>query len=142
MSELADAVRRRAGNRCEYCHLPQSAFRRAFHLEHIVARQHGGLSQFDNLAPACWTCNFKKGPNLAGVDPSTGALAVLFHPRTDEWQEHFRPIVTTSLHFGVTILGVTPVGRATVQVLGFNQETRQTLRYELRLEGLYTAEES
>jgi len=32
---LSEAVRRRAGNRCEYCHLPQGAFRRGFHTEHV-----------------------------------------------------------------------------------------------------------
>src|SRR5947207_2515704 len=37
MSEVVEAVRRRAGGRCEYCRLPQAAFHRAFHIEHIVA---------------------------------------------------------------------------------------------------------
>ena len=77
MSELAEEVRRRAGYRCEYCRLPQVAFRRSFHIEHIVARQHGGSKQLDNLALACWNCNLKKGPNLAGVDPGTGQTAAL-----------------------------------------------------------------
>jgi 5-methylcytosine-specific restriction endonuclease McrA len=70
MSGPSEAVRRRAGNRCEYCHLPQGAFRRGFHIEHIVARQHGGPASFDNLAFACWSCNLKKGPNLSGIDPA------------------------------------------------------------------------
>jgi hypothetical protein len=72
MSGPSEAVRRRAGNRCEYCHLPQEAFRRGFHTEHIVARQHGGPTSLDNLAFACWSCNLKKGPNLSGIDPATG----------------------------------------------------------------------
>ena len=50
MSGPTEAVRRRAGNRCEYCHLPQVAFRRGFHIEHIVARQHGGPTSLDNRA--------------------------------------------------------------------------------------------
>jgi predicted helicase len=40
---LRHFVRERANHRCEYCHLPQDAepfF--AYHVEHIVARQHGG----------------------------------------------------------------------------------------------------
>jgi hypothetical protein len=41
MSEPAEAVRQRARGRCEYCRLPQDAFRRGFHIEHIVANQHG-----------------------------------------------------------------------------------------------------
>jgi hypothetical protein len=139
MNGSAEEVRRRAHNRCEYCHLPQSAFRRPFHIEHIVARQHGGLTRLDNLALACWSCNQKKGPNLSGVDPGTGRVTALFHPRNDEWDEHFSPVIGALVPLGVAILGLTPVGRATVQVLGLNDEMRQLVRYELRIEGLYRA---
>jgi hypothetical protein len=138
MIDPAEAVRHRAGNRCEYCRLPQAAFRRAFHTEHIVARQHGGAANPDNLAFACWSCNFKKGPNLSGIDPKTGQFTALFHPRKDEWSEHFSAHVGTLVPLGVEIRGLTPVGRATVQVLGLNEEMRQMVRYELWLEGLYT----
>ena len=55
---------------CEYCRLPQAASRIVrFHIEHIIARQHGGRSEPDNLALACGFCNFHKGPNIAGIDP-------------------------------------------------------------------------
>jgi 5-methylcytosine-specific restriction endonuclease McrA len=38
-----DAVRQRAKRRCEYCCLPDSAMNSSdFHVEHIVARKHGG----------------------------------------------------------------------------------------------------
>lgn len=137
MSDLAEAVRRRAGSRCEYCRLPQSAFRRGFHTEHIVARQHGGSTNPDNLAFACWSCNLKKGPNLSGIDPETGEITVLFHPRKDEWPEHFSAQVGTLIPLGVEIRGLTAMGRATVRVLGLNEEMRQMVRYELWLEGLY-----
>ncbi len=140
MSELADVVRRRAGHRCEYCHLPQAAFRRSFHIEHIVARQHGGSRLLDNLALACWHCNLKKGPNLAGIDPGTGEAAALFHPRKDEWIDHFSVRIGTLTPLGLEIQGLTSVGRATVRVLGLNEEMRQMLRYELCLEGLYSAQ--
>jgi hypothetical protein len=138
MSELAGEVRRRAGDRCEYCHLPQSAFRRPFHIEHIVARQHGGLSRLDNLALACWNCNLKKGPNLSGIDPQTGQVTALFNPRTEEWDNHFAPGIGALIPQGIAIHGLTPIGRATVQVLGLNDEMRQLIRYELWIEGLYT----
>ena len=137
MSDPVEAVRQRAGNRCEYCRLPQAAFRRGFHREHIVARQHGGSANLDNLAFACWNCNLKKGPNLSGIDPETGEITALFHPRKDEWPEHFAALVGTLVPLGVEIRGLTPVGRATVRVLGLNEEMRQMVRYELWLEGLY-----
>ena len=55
-------VRQRAGNCCEYCGLPQEseAFF-TFHIEHIVARQHGGGDGAENLALACYHCNLHKG---------------------------------------------------------------------------------
>jgi hypothetical protein len=140
MSELAEEVWRRAGHRCEYCRLPQAAFRRSFHIEHIVARQHGGSKQLDNLALACWHCNLKKGPNLAGVDPETGQTAALFHPRNDKWTDHFSVRIGTLRPLGIEIQGLTPVGRATARVLGFNEEMRQMLRYELWIEGLYSVQ--
>jgi hypothetical protein len=139
MNELARDVRRRAGDRCEYCRLPQSAFRRPFHIEHIVARQHGGQSKPDNLALACWNCNLKKGPNLSGVDANTGRVVALFHPRNDEWDEHFSAWIGDLIPLRIAIRGLTPTGRATVQVLGLNDEMRQLIRYELWVEGLYEA---
>ena len=79
-------VRQRAGHRCEYCHLPQEHSAIQFHLEHIIARQHGGTDAPENLALACPECNYQKGTNLSGVDPDTGKVTPLFHPRRDAWQ--------------------------------------------------------
>jgi HNH endonuclease len=79
---LRQTVRERADHRCEYCYLPQNAepfF--AYHVEHIVARQHGGTDDNENLALACYHGNAHKGPNLSGLDPETGALVRLFHPK-------------------------------------------------------------
>lgn len=137
MNELADTVRARAGNRCEYCRLPQRAFRRPFHVEHIVARQHGGRSTLDNLALACWNCNLKKGPNIAGIDPETGLVTALFHPRKHEWTDHFRIEFPAGRQDRIEIFGLTASGRATARVLDFNDEMRQLLRYALWSEGLY-----
>jgi ribosomal protein S14 len=138
MSGPAEAVRQRARNRCEYCGLPQGAFRRGFHIEHIVARQHGGSTSLDNLAFACWTCNLKKGPSLSGIDPATVLVTALFHPREHDWPEHFSAHVATLMPLGIEIRGLTPVGRATVRVLALNEEMRQMARYEFWREGLYT----
>ena len=131
MTELAAQVRRRAQNHCEYCFIPQAAFRRPFHVEHILVKQHGGLTKLENLALACWQCNLKKGTNLTSIDPETGELTRLFHPRTDEWTDHFASRMLNSRIGRVQILGLTPVGRATVRLLDFNEELRQVLRGEI-----------
>lgn len=120
-------VRARAGDRCEYCRIHQRQYVLTFHVEHIVARQHGGSDDVTNLAWACHACNRYKGPNLAGLDPDTGHLTRLFHPRTDAWTTHF------ALQAG-RILGRTPVGRATVQVLNMNQPERVRTRLALEPE--------
>lgn len=121
-------VRQRAGSRCEYCLLPQAYSELTHHVEHIVAKQHGGTDDADNLALACHRCNLQKGPNLTGIDPSTGELVRLFHPRRDRWVEHFR-------WEGTHILGITARGRATVQLLAVNDARRLELRTQLRIKG-------
>jgi len=37
---LRHLVQERAGNRCEYCRLPQAAVDATFHVDHVIARQH------------------------------------------------------------------------------------------------------
>jgi HNH endonuclease len=116
-----ELVRRRANNRCEYCQLPQAYSPFTHHIEHIVAKQHGGSDEANNLALACHRCNLRKGPNLTGMDPATGEIVPLFHPRRDPWSEHF-------LLQDVRIVGVTPIGRATVHLLSMNDPRRLELR--------------
>lgn len=74
-------VRRRAGNACEYCRIPQDATPLiSFHVEHIVPRQHGGSEDVEQLALACDRCNAYKGPNLTSIDPDTNLVVPLFNP--------------------------------------------------------------
>jgi 5-methylcytosine-specific restriction endonuclease McrA len=71
---LEQQVRRLASDRCEYCRIPETAARLKHVLDHIVARQHGGKTELNNIALCCGRCNQHKGPNLAGIDPQTGSL--------------------------------------------------------------------
>jgi len=123
-------VRTRANERCEYCRIHQRFYPDfTFHIEHIVARQHGGGDEADNLALSCHLCNSKKGPNLSSLDPDTGLLTRLFHPRTDRWNEQFRDAEDGR------IVGLTDVGRTTVHLLDMNSEIRTRIRREIRLLG-------
>jgi hypothetical protein len=79
--ELARTVRERADERCEYCRIPQFALPLPFQIDHILAEQHEGKTVSSNLALACPHCNRYKGPNIAGVDPESGQIVRLFHPR-------------------------------------------------------------
>ena len=121
----------RAGERCEYCHLPSALSPLRFHIDHIIPRQHGGRTESENLALACLHCNRHKGPNLAGVDPLTGNVAQLFHPRREAWSDHFE-------WHGTELAGRTPVGRCTVQVLGINAPDFRAVRDWLDKEGRFS----
>lgn len=126
---LRSLVRKRAGDLCEYCRLPQAASRFArFHVEHVIARQHGGPTESENLSLACSFCNFHKGPNIASLDPETGQLVPLFHPRQQNWKEHFT-------WRGTAIVGQTAIGRATVQLLAMNDWQRMEVRDNLQILG-------
>jgi hypothetical protein len=99
-------------------------------MEHIRARQHGGLTDLNNLAWCCQRCDAHKGPNLTGVDPDTSVLVPLFHLRGDKWDEHF------SMD-DLRILGLTAKGRATTWLLEMNSEERVRWRAALRRHGLF-----
>ena len=130
---LRSFVRKRAGRRCEYCrvHEDDDNFL-VFHVEHIIAKQHGGLDDRDMLCWACAECNLAKGPNLAGL--FGGKLYPLFNPRKQNWHRHFYWELTT-------LVGKTKTGIVTVQVLNINDTARVMLRESLLFEGRFPPRE-
>ncbi|MGZ5482447.1 MAG: HNH endonuclease [Pyrinomonadaceae bacterium] len=122
MPSIKARVRERAGNACEYCHLHQNDSPLAvLHIEHIIPKVHGGSDELNNLALACIDCNLHKRPNLTGIDPKTGAVTELFHPRRQHWADHF------ALN-GIHLVSTTPIGRTTIRVLNMNSEDQLALR--------------
>lgn len=115
--ELRQLVRERAKGRCEYCLMPDDDAFRAHEIDHIEAEKHGGTTTEDNLCFCCWICNRHKGTDLTSRDPETGQITALYHPRKDNWSEHFR------LNRGY-LEGLTAVGRVTVRLLQFNKASR------------------
>jgi HNH endonuclease len=118
---LRREVIERAGNRCEYCLLRAEVAFFPHEVDHVVAEKHGGATDFDNLALACWRCNRHKGSDLTSFDPQTRQLSPLFNPRTQVWAEHFA-------YEKERIIGLTPEGRTTVHLLRLNSEERLTER--------------
>jgi HNH endonuclease len=82
---------------------------------------HGGKDSAENLALACHHCNLHKGTNLSGLDPKTRKLTRLFHPRLDDWNEHFK-------NREGEIIGLSAIGRTTVNLLRMNENGRLQLR--------------
>jgi len=121
----------RAQYRCEYCHLPQIWSFLPHEIDHIRARKHHGPTTLHNTCLACACCNGAKGTNVAGYDPESGDLAPLFNPRVDLWSEHF-------VWEGPLLLGLTPQGRVTIDVLNINDPNRLEHRRLLLASGDWT----
>lgn len=129
MTYIPTALRRevieRAGNRCEYCLLSSEVAFFSHEVDHVIAEKHGGATEIDNLALACWRCNRHKGSDLTSFDPQTQHLSPLFNPRVQIWTEHFA-------YDEEKIVGLTPEGRTTVNLLHLNSEDRLAERRSVR----------
>ena len=90
----------------------------AHQIDHIIAVKHGGATEINNLALSCALCNKHKGSDIASIDPETGEIVALYHPRRDIWGNH--------LEIGPDGLVVprTAAGRATVRLLQLNHPDR------------------
>jgi HNH endonuclease len=114
---LRKRVNERANYCCEYCKSQASySTETRFAVEHIIPLSSNGSSEVDNLALSCSGCNGYKYDKTEAVDPATREQVALFHPRKQNWQEHF----AWSADYA-TVLGLTPTGRATVEALKINR---------------------
>lgn len=127
---LEREVLSRARGLCEYCHSQQIFQPERFQVDHIIARQHRGETTTENLALCCLECNLRKGPNLTSIDPQSGQVALLFHPRRDVWNEHF-------VWKGPILIGLTPAARTTIALLEINRSPRVLVRQSLIEEGVF-----
>lgn len=118
-SGLRHFVYERAQGYCEYCLIPEAASFATHEIDHIVAEKHGGLTEADNLALSCTLCNKHKGSDLTSIDPETGDIVPLYHPRRDEWMLHFLLRVSDA-----EFVPLTPTGRVTVRLLQLNRRDR------------------
>ena len=127
---LLRAVQLASGGRCDYCRTPEHLDPLPFQVDHIISIQHGGPTVLSNLAWSCLHCNKHKGPNIAGIDPETGQLVGLFHPRRQSWNRHFE-------WDGPVLVGRTRSGRATIVVLAINHPNVLEVRAEFFHEGAW-----
>lgn len=117
-----ETIHKRAKFRCEYCQILE-AYVEGFVFEHIRPLSLGGVSDLDNIANACNLCNGHKYNKIEGFDSVTGQTIQLFNPRTDNWKDHF-----TWNEDYTGILGITPIGRVTVETLKMNRLKLLNLR--------------
>ena len=127
----------RAKGCCEYCRSQARFAMQSFSVEHIVPRSRDGETEIENLALACQGCNNHKYTKTEGRDPVSGDLVPLYHPRAQRWRDHFAWNEDCTL-----IIGLTPVGRATVEALCLNREGLINLRGVLYTMGAHPPAET
>ena len=129
-SQLRRFVRDRARGHCEYCLIHEDDVLFPHEPDHIIAEKHQGPTIVENLAWACGVCNLNKGSDIASIDPLTGKVVPLFHPRKQQWRRNFRLIAAT-------IEPLTASGRATAVLLQFNNPANVADRFRLIEIGRY-----
>ncbi len=127
---VKEAIAKRAGFRCEYCHLPDKVSFYNFHIDHIKSLKHGGLSDIDNLAYCFPDCNYSKGSDI-GSATKKDELVRFFNPRKDDWHEHFY------LKDGM-ISSRTEIANVTEHIFKFNELDRLIFRRQLIQLNIYS----
>ena len=110
--------------------MPQSCTRLPHEADHIRAQKHSGPTTLTNLCWACALCNSHKGSDASAFVPNTDKLVRLFHPRVDDWSDHFE-------WDGPMLRGKTKIAQATVELLKINSDSRVTHRQLLMEAGLF-----
>jgi hypothetical protein len=110
-------VRVAAQHRCGYCLSPQHLVMARLEVEHIIPLARGGSDDEANLWLACPICNGHKSDKVEGIDRLTAAIVPLFNPRLHVWHAHFR-----WSDDGLYVIGITPIGRVTVEVLQLDSD--------------------
>ena len=130
---LRKQVIKHAGNRCEFCKLSQEGQEATFHIDHAIPVSAGGETILANLALACVSCSLHKAARQRVQDPKDKKQVPLYNPRKEHWEDHFR-------WEGVVLIGITAIGRATVEALNMNRKLILAIRREEMLVGRHPPE--
>jgi len=127
---LRQLVFDRACGLCEYCRSQAKYATDPLVIDHIDPVSRGGQTVAGNLALSCQTCNNYKYTKIEAVDPVTEQLVLLFHPRQMSWTDHF--IWNEN---AIQMVGITPIGRATIALLQTNRDGVMNIRRILTIMG-------
>lgn len=120
---VRDRVRSQANYQCGYCRSLQKYVLGVLEIEHIIPKAAGGSDEEENLWLACRLCNSYKGIQTEAKDPINDRTVKLFNPRLQNWAQHFY-----WTNGGISIEGLTEVGRASVMALQLNNPYAVTVR--------------
>ena len=122
----------RANRLCEYCRYSMDYSAQPFVIDHIVPIAEGGTTTMENLAFACGGCNGHKYTKIQALDPVSRELVSLYNPRTQKWLDNF----VWSDDF-LQVVGLTAIGRATINALQINRFGVVNMRKLLLMAGLH-----
>lgn len=129
-TRIKGMVAARARGYCEYCKSHEDFSSASYAVEHIIPRFKMGSDELDNLAYSCLGCNAYKHTKISFVDPETGFETYIFNPRTQIWTDHFCWDDSCLM-----LIGLTPTGRATIELLRLNRPALLNLRRALVTSG-------
>jgi hypothetical protein len=112
---IREQVYKRASYHCEYCQAFQQIIV-SLEIDHIIPVSLGGKTELDNLCASCDKCNNYKKNAIEAIDPHTNTVQRLFNPRSQQWEHHFQ-----WSEDGLILIGLTPIGRATIERLKLNR---------------------
>ncbi len=123
LNKLKELIFKRANGLCEYCKSPANISPQPFAIEHIIPKSKNGETIEENLALSCQGCNNYKYNKINGLDSLTGEVVDLFNPRKQEWTENFKWSDDV-----LEMIGITAIGRVTIDELKLNRIELQNLR--------------
>lgn len=122
-TKLRLRVAAQARGRCGYCQTQEIVSGIPLTLEHLIPTARGGQDVEENLWLSCRLCNERKAILTHALDAETSTTVPLYNPRAQTWSEHFTWDETRA-----RIVGLTAIGRATLNALGLNDELRVRAR--------------
>jgi hypothetical protein len=114
--ELQRQIRAKFADCCAYCRTAEFLTVTTFEFEHIIPLSAGGETIFANLCLSCPSCNRYKASRQTALVPDSKQEVSLFHPQQQLWIEHF-----SWSEDGIEIIGLTPIGQATISSLKMNR---------------------
>ena len=128
MSDYIPVVLRRqvlaeAQGRCAYCQSQEALMGVTFEIDHIISLAVGGATELGNLCLACPPCNRHKSHRIAITNHDDGRKIPLFHPKQDQWFDHFSWNEDNTI-----LLSLTEIGKVTIEALYINRPVIVQLR--------------
>jgi HNH endonuclease len=132
-TELRQTIADRAKQLCEYCLIAEADTFYGCQVDHIISLKHGGSSDPENLAYACALCNRAKGSDVGSI--ASSGVHTLIQSSYGSLGGHFRLA-------GATIEPLSPIGKVTARIFGFNDSSRLHEHEEMIRFGTYPSEGS